>query len=176
MLIDLQTVIQETEVRETLPQDWWKAADRAQQILGFSRPFEAHIKISRVGDKFLVDGKLYGGLEVVCDRCLEPFDLEVKAEFNVYLVARERDDNEENLELLDEEMEVDFIQGETVDLDDVIREQIYLSVPMKCVCQESCRGLCPQCGTNLNVASCLCESGSTHPAFSRIEKRKIEGE
>jgi uncharacterized protein len=84
--------------------------------------------------------------------------------------------DEEDLELLDEEMEVDFIKGETIDLDDVIREQIYLSVPMKCVCKTTCRGLCPQCGANLNVAPCSCKSESGHPAFSKLEKLKVQGE
>jgi uncharacterized protein len=176
MLIDLHTVTQETEVRETLAQDWWKVIDHGQQVLGLSRPLHVHIKISKAADKFLVDGALSGGLKVRCDRCLEPFDLEIKARFNVYLVMRSPVHDEEDLELLDEEMEVDFIKGETIDLDDVIREQIYLSVPMKCVCKTTCRGLCPQCGVNLNVAPCMCKSESGYSAFSKLEKLKVQGE
>jgi uncharacterized protein len=177
MLIDLQSVAEETHVRETLAQDWWNVLDRGQQVLGFSRPLQVHIKISRAADKFLVDGAFYGGLKVRCDRCLEPFDLDLKAEFHVYLVMRAPvHEEEEDLELLDEELDVDFIQGETIDLDDVIREQIFLSVPMKCICQTTCRGLCRQCGANLNVAPCSCKAESGHPAFSKLEKLKVQGE
>ena len=176
MLIDLHTVTQETEVRETLPQDWWKVIDTGRQVVGLSRPLRVHVKISKAADKYLVDGELSGGLKVRCDRCLAPFDLEIKARFNVYLVTAPPVHDEKDLELLDEEMEVDFIKGETIDLDDVIREQIYLSVPMKCVCKTACRGLCPQCGANLNVAPCMCKSGIGHPAFSKLEKLKVQGE
>jgi uncharacterized protein len=176
MLIDLQALTEETRVQETLAQDWWKSMDRGHQILGFSRPLQVHVKISKAADKFLLDGRLYGSLSVRCDRCLEPFDMELKDEFHVYLVMREPVHDEDDLELLDEEMEVDFIKGETIDLDDVIREQIYLSVPIKCVCKETCRGLCPQCGANLNVAPCRCMSQTGHPAFLKLEKLKVQGE
>jgi uncharacterized protein len=176
MLIDLQTVTQETLIRETLGQDWWTLTDRAQQVLGFSRPLQVHIKISKAVDKFLLDGALYGGLRVRCDRCLEPFDMELEDVFHVYLVTRTPVHDEDDLELLDEEMEVDFIKGETVDLDDVIRAQLFLSVPIKCICRTSCRGLCPQCGANLNVAPCRCMNQSGHPAFLKLEKLKVEGE
>jgi uncharacterized protein len=176
MLIDLQTVTEDTLVQETLAQDWWRFVDHGQQVLGFSRPLQLQIKISKAVDKFVLDGTLHGGLRVRCDRCLEPFDFEIINNFHVYLLMRRPEQDEEDLELLDEEMEVDFIKGETVDLDDVIQEQIYLSVPIKCVCKTGCRGLCPQCGANLNVASCRCKTQSGHPAFLKLEKLKVQGE
>lgn len=173
MLIDLQTVLEETHVHETLARDWWTVTDCGQPVLGLSRPLQVDVRISRAVDKFLLDGGLYGGLSVRCDRCLEPFDLNLNAEFHVYLVAQAPVHDEEDLELLDEEMDVGFIRGETIDLDDVIREQIFLSVPMKCVCRTTCRGLCPQCGANLNVASCLCKAESGHPAFAKLARLKV---
>lgn len=176
MLIDLQSVTEETCIRETLTQDWWRFVDRGRQVLGFSRPLDVHVKISKAADKFLLYGALHGGLSVRCDRCLEPFDLELKDEFHVYLVMRTPAQDEADLELLDEEMEVDFVAGETIDLDDVIREQIYLSVPIRCVCKTTCRGLCSQCGANLNVAPCRCVGQSGHPAFLKLEKLKVQGE
>lgn len=167
MLIDLRSVGQESRFQETLGQDWWKVTDRGQQVLGLSRPLEARINVSRVSDKFLVEGTLSGGLKIRCDRCLESFDLALRTSVHLYLVIRATNGSEEEVELFDEEMEVDFIKGETVDLDDVIQEQLYLSVPMKCVCATTCRGLCPQCGANLNVAPCRCKPGTDAAAFSK---------
>ena len=176
MIIDLQAVTDETHVREVLDRDWWKVADPNQQVLGFACPLQVDVKVSKAGDKFLVDGTLAGVVKVRCDRCLETFDLGVKSAFNVYLVVRPSGPSEEDVELLDEDMEVEFLKGEMMDLDDVVREQVYLSVPMKCVCKSDCRGLCPQCGANLNVAPCSCRSEVGHAAFSKLENLKFQGD
>jgi len=176
MIIDLQAVTEETHVHEALDPSWWKVTDPSQQVLGFGCPLQVNVKVSRAADKFLVDGTLAGKVKIRCDRCLEVFDLELKSTFNVYLVVRPSGRLEEDVELLDEDMEVEVLHGETIDLDDVVREQIYLSVPMKCVCRSDCRGLCPQCGVNLNVAPCSCKSGVGHAAFSKLENLKLQGE
>jgi uncharacterized protein len=84
--------------------------------------------------------------------------------------------DEAELELLEEDMEVEFIHGETVDLDAIIREQVYLALPMKNVCREDCAGLCPVCGANLNEGPCSCKKDSGHPAFSKLKFLKIKGE
>ncbi len=62
---------------------------------------------------------------------------------------------------------------DAVDLGDVVREQIYLSLPMQSICKESCRGLCPVCGANLNETSCLCRKTESPPAFSKL---RLKGE
>ena len=176
MIIDLQTVTEETRVREVLAQDWWQVSDPSQQVLGFGCPLQVDVKVSKAADKFLVDGTLSGEVIVRCDRCLEPFDVKLESAFSVYLVVNPSGSSEEDVELLDEEMEVEFLKGETIDLGDVVRQQIYLSVPMKCVCKSDCRGLCPQCGANLNLAPCSCESRGGNAVFSKLEILKSQGE
>jgi len=170
MIIDLATITEEKHVHEVLNRDWWQRPDPTHQVIGFVCPLEVDVKVSKTGNKFLIDGTLSGGVRLRCDRCLEPFEMKVKSNFNLYLAARPSGPDEEEVELLDEDMEVDFIKGDTVDLDDIVREQIYLSIPMKCVCKSDCRGLCPRCGANLNKAQCSCRSESAHPAFSNLEK------
>jgi uncharacterized protein len=97
----------------------------------------------------------------------------MESEFQVYLlVPRDKADQEE-IELLDDDMEVDFVKGDKVDLSDIVREQIYLSLPMRSICKESCRGLCPVCGANLNERSCQCMKAEGHPAFSKL---RLKGE
>jgi uncharacterized protein len=84
--------------------------------------------------------------------------------------------DEREVELLDEDMEVNFLYGETIDLDETIREQIYLSLPMKSLCKEGCLGLCPFCGANLNEGLCKCSRESPYPVFSKLKNLKIEGD
>lgn len=173
MIIDLQTITEETEFSEVLGEGWWKPAPGDDQILGLDGPLQVTARVSRAVDKFLIRGTIRGGVRIRCDRCLEPFCREMDSPFQVYLVVSKERADQEEIELLDEEMEVDFVKGDTVDLGDIVREQIYLSLPMRSFCKESCRGLCPVCGTNLNERSCQCGNAEGHPAFS---KWRVKGE
>jgi len=173
MIIDLQAITEETEFSEVLEEGWWQPGDENDQILGLDAPFRVRAKVSRAADKFLIQGTIRGGIQIRCDRCLEPFHRELEAPFHVYLVVPRESSDQEEIELLDDDMEVDFIKGDTIDLSEIVREQVYLSLPMRSICKESCRGLCPVCGANLNESSCLCREPEGHPAFSKL---RLKGE
>ena len=173
MLIDLQTISEPTEFNEVLEEGWWHSALGDEQVLGLDGPLRLKVKVSKAADKFLVQGMIHGAIRIRCDRCLEPFQKNVKSEFHVYLVAPREGSDQEEVELLDEDMEVDFVKGGAVDFDDVVREQIYLSLPMRLICKETCRGLCPGCGANLNETSCSCRKAESAPAFSKL---RLKGE
>jgi len=168
MIIDLQAITEEMEFSEVLQEGWWQPRNGDDQILGLDAPLRVRAKVSKAVDKFLVQGTIRGGVRIRCDRCLEPYHRDLESLFHVYLVAPGKGADGEEIELLDEDMEVDFIKGDTIDLSDIIREQIYLSLPMKSICKESCRGLCSVCGANLNESSCLCGNAEGHPAFSKL--------
>jgi uncharacterized protein len=55
------------------------------------------------------------------------------------------------------EAEISYYEGDGLLLEDVLREQVLLAVPLKAICREDCKGLCPHCGKNLNLAQCSCE-------------------
>jgi uncharacterized protein len=173
MLIDLQTISEATEFNEVLEEGWWQPAPEDDQILGLDGPLRLKVKVSKAADKFLVQGMLRGAIRIRCDRCLEPFHRKVESQFHVYLVAPREGSDQEEIELLDEDMEVDFVKGDAVDLSDMVREQIYLSLPVQSICKEGCRGLCPVCGANLNETSCSCRKAESHPAFSKL---RLKGE
>ena len=173
MIIDLLAITEETEFSEVLKEGWWDPGDENDQILGLDAPFRVKAKVSRAADKFLIQGTIRGGIQIRCDRCLEPFHRELEAPFHVYLVVPRESSDQEEIELLDDDMEVDFIKGDTIDLSEIVREQVYLSLPMRSICKESCRGLCPVCGANLNESSCLCREPEGHPAFSKL---RLKGE
>ena len=116
-----------------------------------------------------------GMLKASCDRCLEPYEIELSHKFKVFLASPPEENEKDEVELLDEDMEIGFITGEQLNLDEVVKEQIYLSLPIKIICREDCPGLCPDCGTNLNKGDCTCDKTKGHPAFSKLKNLKIEG-
>ncbi len=173
MLIDLQAINEDTEFSEVLEEGWWQPEGEGDQILGFDAPLRVQAKISRAAGRFFFQGTIRGAIRIRCDRCLEPFHRELESDFHVSLVFPRKGADQEEIELLDEEMEVDFVKGDTIDLGDMVREQIYLSLPMSAICREDCRGLCPVCGANLNERSCRCRKAEGHPAFSKL---RLKGE
>lgn len=168
MRIDLREITEEAEFSEVLEEGWWGPAPGDDQILGLDGSLQVKVKVSKASDKFLVQGTISGGIRVRCDRCLVPFHGNVDSQFHVYLMAPREGSDQEEIELLDEDLEVDFVRGNEVDLGDMVREQIYLSLPMRSICNENCRGLCPACGVNLNETTCLCRKEERQSAFSKL--------
>jgi uncharacterized protein len=176
MIIDLTTISQDGRSFDfCLEKDWWHSKEKNDQILGFDSSLKVKLKIYKAGDKYLLEGDLSGGLQVVCDRCLNAYHRDLRYDFNVFLDTPPiPDTNMTEVELLDEDMEVDFIKDREIDLDEIIREQIYLSLPMKSLCSDKCPGLCPICGSNLNVGDCQCHREQGHPGFLKLKDLKIE--
>jgi uncharacterized protein len=176
MIIDLRTLPEEARFSEVFEETWWSPEGPEDPILSLDRPLKVNVQVSQVGDKYLLDGHISGGARVRCDRCLEAYHWELETTFQVSLLVHPSGPDEAELELLEEDMEVEFINGQTLDLDAVIREQVYLALPMKNICREDCLGLCPTCGANLNAGPCRCEKDSGHPAFSKLKFLKIKGD
>jgi uncharacterized protein len=63
------------------------------------------------------------------------------------------------IELSEDDLDVDFVEGNFLGVDQVVREQVVLNVPMKSLCTQECKGLCPLCGCNLNAEKCSCAQG-----------------
>ena len=122
-------------------------------------------RVDRGDDKTVhVRGRLAARLGLECGRCLEPFPLAVEQELDLfYLPHREDAEEEDEVELADREMVVTYYAGDRLDLGEMIREQLLLSVPMKRLCREACLGLCPQCGINRNSAACSCVPDADPP-------------
>jgi len=110
------------------------------------------------------------GLE--CGRCLEPFQLSLEHDLDqFYLPHRPGDAGpEDEEELTDRDLVVAYYREGQVDLGEMIREQIFLSIPMKRVCRDDCLGICPSCGLNRNTTQCECRAESTDPRLLPLEK------
>lgn len=121
-----------------------------------------------VGMEIRVRGRVRGKLEPTCDRCLLPVILPVDREFDVTYRPMETIAREEEVEISADELEVGFFSGEGIDLLDLVTEQVILAVPMKVVCREDCRGLCPTCGANRNLRDCNCSVPELNSPFASL--------
>ena len=174
MIIDLKSIPGEgiKEYEFTLERDWWAPEKNNDQIEEIESPINVKIEIYRVGQKYVLKGLFKGVLRVICDRCLENYSQEVESEFNSFLIPAPENVEKVELELLEYDMEVVFISDDKVNLHDLIREQLYLSLPIKCLCGNNCLGLCAKCGCNLNESTCECIKEQGHPGFSILNKLK----
>ena len=114
-----------------------------------------HGHMRKVGSNLFFKGRLEAVLDTLCSRCLEDVHLPISTDFSYTLLPEMRIIQEE-LELQAEDLEVSYYSGDVIDLDPMITEQLLLQIPMKVLCREDCRGLCPHCGINLNTGSCHC--------------------
>lgn len=115
-------------------------------------------------------GELATSLELICARCLEPVLQDVKRGFELLYRPLGADAGRDELSVTDAEAEIGYYQGEGILLEDVLREQVLLALPLKITCREDCKGLCPQCGVNLNQQQCSCVITRTDPRWSALEE------
>jgi uncharacterized protein len=121
-------------------------------------PAEVRGRVSRVGREAELRGQLHTKLEVVCGRCLKPVELPLSTEFNERFVRAVSWAAEEQHELHAEDLNVAVYDGEGIELDELVREELLLAVPANVLCREDCKGLCPNCGIDRNLSSCDCET------------------
>ena len=136
------------------------------------QPVSLDFDIHKDKDRFRLEGTVRTELELACSRCLEPFRLPVDAAFDLrYHPASEMSSVEES-GIEEEDLETSYYRDEQIDLNELMREQFYLALPMKPLCQDGCRGLCPQCGTNLNQGACDCAAEWKDPRLAPLEAIK----
>lgn len=109
-----------------------------------------------------------GRFSVPCARCLEPVEHTLKGEFDLIFRPLGVDGGGSEHSITDAETEIGYYQKDGLLLEDVLREQVLLSLPAKTLCREDCKGLCPHCGRNLNSESCNCETAPADPRWSAL--------
>jgi DUF177 domain-containing protein len=106
-------------------------------------------------------GRLQAQLGLHCGRCLEAFVKELDEDLDLFFMPRgaqpDADEEEQEVELSDRDMVVAYYDHDRIDLGEMVREQMHLALPLRRLCREDCRGLCPSCGVNRNTGSCDCQ-------------------
>ena len=128
-------------------------------------------KASRNGHQVRLRGSITARAEVDCDRCLKAVDVPVETSFDVtYVPAADYVAEEETVaELQEEDLNLSVFDGEAIDVDDLVREQVLLALPTRALCDEDCKGLCPVCGADKNKDSCNCESTGVDPRWAALK-------
>jgi uncharacterized protein len=110
-----------------------------------------------VAGEYLVEGEVKYAGDLRCARCLDPYPFANSTTFAVRFRPSSLDDEEaQEVELAEGELDVEFYESRQIPLRDIALEQIGLALPMKPLCEETCRGLCLHCGANLNRGACDC--------------------
>jgi uncharacterized protein len=131
-------------------------------------PLHADITIKKIGEEVYVKGKIKTLISFVCSRCLVPFEFPVDSLFDLVYIPEELEAARE--ELSSEDLNASFYYSRQIDLKEVVIEQLNLTFPIKPLCSETCQGICPICGKNINSGECSCV---TKDSESRLEKLKI---
>lgn len=123
-----------------------------------------------------LSGEVSASLEVSCARCLEPVVQNVRRNFDLLYRPLGVDGGREELSVTGAEAEISYYQGEGLLLEDALREQVLLALPLKALCREDCKGLCPHCGKNLNVDHCSCSEEMDDPRWLALKeiRNKLE--
>ncbi len=157
--------------------DWIEAVfpGREKDVLPAVRPagrIDVSATLRRVHETVFFEGQIDATVETDCSRCLETACLPVHARFS-YTLVRDREGQAEETELSAEDLDFVYYQDDLIDPEPLIYEQIVLQIPMKALCREDCRGLCPRCGANLNQAVCGCREGPVDSRLAVLKKLKF---
>jgi uncharacterized protein len=114
-------------------------------------------------------GSFSGTFELACSRCLEAVKAKVGEDFDLLYRPLMSGKQGDEISINEAETEIGFFKGNGLELEDVIKEQVLLSLPVKPLCKEACKGLCPQCGQNLNTGKCDCTTNVQDPRWAALE-------
>jgi uncharacterized protein len=148
------------DVRQRTPLE---SSGRAQLV-------EEHHGKHQVVKDIRLAGELRTSLELPCARCLDPVVQDVSRKFDLLYRPLGTDAGQQELSVTAAEAEIGYYQGEGLQLEDALREQVLLSVPYRVLCCEDCHGLCPVCGKNRNAELCSCVQPVEDPRWAALKE------
>ena len=132
--------------------------------LKFLKPVQVSGVIANIGGSLELSAVAKTVLECSCDRCCEPFDKTFECSFEEVLKKEDAWSKD------DQNPEAVYFQGSSIELDELVLNNIIVSLPLKNLCKDDCRGLCPVCGKNLNSGECGCDVRPADPRFDALDK------
>jgi uncharacterized protein len=159
------------------------------------RPIQVHFSIRKVDEVIVLNGNANTHVRLLCSRCANPFQFKTKVDFAGLFctdpvmagIAHMPESGEKPVgqnkgfarhahdEASDDEnvLDITYLSQDCIDLADVLTEQLQLQVPFQPLCTESCKGICPKCGTDLNVGRCACAKIAKLTPFSVLRDLKL---
>ncbi len=146
-----------------------EGADRDPDTMTVVAPTSLAFEVFKDKDRFRLVGRVETTVQLACGRCLEPFLWPIDALFDLRYQPRTEGSIEADSEVQEDDFSTAFYENDAIDLVQLMREQFYLALPMKPLCKPDCRGLCVQCGTNLNRGACACTNDWIDPRFAALK-------
>jgi len=156
-----------------LPPGGVDLGDEAKQEGNLATSGLAEVIHEHRGPKYIVAdirlrGKFAGKFEVPCARCVEPVEIPIESEFDLIFRPVVADSEPTERSITAPETEIGYYQKDSLLLEDVLREQVLLSLPVRTLCKPDCKGLCPRCGQNRNSQDCSCDEGPSDPRWEAL--------
>ena len=139
----------------------------------FESPLQSEAKIRKAGQSVLIKGEVQAVLQLRCARCLKEFPYPLASSFDLTLHPLKGTGFIKDTELSENELESNFFEGGEIHLSEIACEQIFLEIPIQPLCQEACKGICPNCGKDLNLSACNCMEKDVETGFNALKKLKL---
>jgi len=132
-------------------------------------PVKVEGKVRLAGTEVFVNGHIESRAQVECDRCLKLIETPVNTDFDLQYITGRAYESSDVAELTPDEMSVSVFDGETIDVDEIVKEQILLAVPTRMLCRPDCKGICPDCGIDKNTGDCNCGANEVDPRWAALK-------
>ena len=116
-----------------------------------------------------VNGHIETRAQVECDRCLQRVETPVHADFDLQYITGTDYESTAAAELTEDDLSVSVFDGEAIDVDEIVKEQILLAVPTRMLCRPDCKGICPDCGIDKNSGDCVCGTDDVDPRWAALK-------
>jgi len=144
----------------------------------FIAPLKTALRAIRIDDMIDVKGKVSTLVRLPCGRCLKEYETPLESRFDLTYVRRlpgfEEDAQPDEVEVSAAEMGLIYFEGEVINLQDGIQEQVILALPVRALCSENCKGLCADCGSDLNAGDCGCSRQPLDDRFAVLKNLKLD--
>jgi uncharacterized protein len=173
LITPLELVDEPLALDESIPEGAIDYAPDIRQIGRVALKGKAELIVEHRGPReFVEDIRLRahfeGRFELLCARCLEPVQMPLVGEFDlIYRPAAVENEAGERA-ISEDETEIGYYEKSGLLLEDAVREQVLLGLPGRALCRQECKGLCPKCGANRNVAECGCVEEQPDPRWNAL--------
>ena len=121
-----------------------------------------------------VSGRVVARVQLVCDRCLKAVELPLDSRFTLEYVTAEDYQAQQADELTEADLDLSIFDGQVIDIDELVTEELLLAVPDHVLCNDNCKGICPVCGVDRNSVGCECQTAEVDPRWAGL-KELVDG-
>lgn len=154
--------------------EWLASITEDAREIALTMPLKVDLELVPQADSIKLRGRLQGAVRIACSRCLQDFVLELDETIDFTLLRPLSVDAPHEIDLRPEDLDTEFFDGVTIDVDFIVAEQIFLALPQKPLCQPDCEGLCSGCGAELKREACRCEKIDNVSVFDALRSMKID--